>query len=565
MFYIKTQTMKNTYKLKLKKRIFMLLAAAVLMSQMIISCSKFADDLDFDKLITPGWNAEFAVPLVNTTYRIMDFFNEENQEFIQIDADGLISLVYSSKEIFSAKAEDFIKLPDQSVGFSLPLIFPLRGEIDTIFYNFDYIFVGESDDQRIDSIFLKGGSLRVSGNTNLNRNKSDLVIILPEFLHKTNGQQLQFDISLDNPEGQLNSVFFDSQVDLSEYKLTINPDGSGLRNEINFLSKIIVYHDDNPIIIPYEFNVDISFTSLEFQELYGYLGKYSLEFADSVKINIYQNAIGGGVQFGSDALNFIITTRNSIGVPIAFESEEFYVYSPHNPPYFGNLHLFGEGTENRFDILSPDFTEIGQSVETILNFSQTNFPEVFLSMAPKFFYFDFDATLNILGDTTAQNFIQDTSRISFGTSLAFQMYTAIDLLSFQDTIDFKIDSSIDDIDYLLFRITAENGFPLSALIQLYFADSQYNVIDSLIYDNDTRIIAGAQVGLPPKLRVTKPTLQTTDIRIDTEWLGRVTKANFLLIRAGLKTTDGNMAKIYDDYGLNLKIGINAGLNITGDN
>lgn len=548
-----------------KQSVFLGLIMLFVLGHFMVSCSKYKDDLDFDKLVLPGWNPEFAVPLVNTTYSLADILGDENIEFVEIDEDGLVSLVYSSKEIFSARAEEFITLPDQGANLTIPLIFSNTGEIDTIPNDYAYIFLGESSDQRIDSIFLKAGQLRISGDTDLNKNKSDLIVTLPEMINRQTGLPLVFEIPLDNPDGQQSLVSFDQVAELSDYTLKINPEGDGINNEINFLSQIIIHPDDNPHLSPYQITVDISFSNMEFQQFFGYLGNYSLEFADSIKIQIFENSLGGGVSFGQDALSFFINITNSIGVPVTFEAEEFFLYSPFSEPNIQDVFLFGQGIENKFEILSPDFNQVGQSVETNLNFSETNFPEVFLSMAPRLMSFDFDATFNVLADTTLSNFIQDTSRISFGTALAFQMYTAIDLLSFQDTLNLNLDTSADEIDYLLFRINTENGFPLSALLQIYFADANYNIVDSLIYDADTRLIRGAEVGLPPKFRVVKPAVSTTDINIDREWLDNVLKAEHMFLRAGLKTTEGNLAKIYSDYELKFQLGIKTGLNISSDN
>jgi hypothetical protein len=557
--YLNHTTAKKIASIALVLLLF--IAATVVIS----SCSKFNDDLDFDKLTVSDWNTEIAIPLVNSTFAIKDFFGDENQEFLHVDPDGLISLVYSSDELVSAKAEDFINLPDQSFSLTIPLDVTSAGVIDTIPYDFSYIFLRESEDQRIDSVFLKGGTLRISGETDLNKDESNLVVKLPELIHRQTGEQLLILIPLDNPSGLQPTVAFNTQVNLGEYTLAINKDGTGMNNEINFNSELIVYPDANPNNSPYEITVEIEFSDMEFQQFFGYLGNYSIPFEDSIAINIYQNALGGGIELGADALSFIVNTRNSIGVPVTFEAETFYVYSPLNEPYYADIFLFGQGNPNMFEILSPGVDEIGQTIETNIDFSQTNFPEVFLSLAPRKLYYDFAATLNAFGDSTDQNFIQDTSRLAFGTSLELQIYTAIGLLSFQDTLDFNLNNSPDEIDYMLCRINAENGFPLSALIQVYFTDASYNVIDSLIHDDDERVILGGTIGLPPRFRVTAPGIKTTDIMIDKGWLDNVMKAEKMLLRAGLKTTEGNVAKIYDNYSLSLKIGMKTGLDITSNN
>jgi hypothetical protein len=122
-------------------------------------------------------------------------------------------------------------------------------------------------------------------------------------------------------------------------------------------------------------------------------------------------------------------------------------------------------------------------------------------------------------------------------------------------------ATLSTIDYLICRVNAYNGFPLNAGLQIYFTDSKYNILDSLIYDNDIRIIEGGKVGLPPKLKVEKPSHKTTDIVLYDSRLERIINAEKLIIKAELSTTNGDLAKIYDDYAFKIKVGAKTGINL----
>ncbi len=565
------RTMKNCFFIIKTKNIPNLLLMTALGFLVITifstSCSKFNDDLDFDKLVVPGWNPEFALPLVNSSYTVSEFFNEANREFIKVDADGLVSMVYSSKELFSAYAGDFITLKDQDFDFSVPLIISQTGEIDTISNVYEFIFLRETEDQRLDSIFLKAGILKFTGVTDLNKDVSALLIELPELVNNQTGEPLTFNIPLNNPGGQLAEVTFDREVEMADYTLVFNAEGTGVNNQVNMKTNLVVYPDQNPVHPAYDLTIVGEMFGMEFHKLFGYLGSHSFDFVDSLRIAIFEQSLGGGVETGPDALKFNIQTKNSIGVPVTINGESLFVYSPVNSPFYEDIYLFGPGIENTFEIFSPSDQEIGQSIVSNIDFSQTNFPDVFLSLAPRKFFYDFKATLNPLGDTTQQNFVLDTSRIAFGTSLEFKLFTAIDLLTIQDTVNFNLnsDNNVDELDYLVFRVNAFNGFPLNALLQVYFADANYNIVDSLITDADSRIFAGAEVGPSPAYRVTSPSQKTTDIRINNPWLNRVQTSKFMIIKAGLETTNASLVKIYDDYSLDLKIGVKTGINIKSDN
>ncbi|MBE0639032.1 MAG: hypothetical protein IH598_10975 [Bacteroidales bacterium] len=536
-----------------------LLAATVVYMS---SCSKLQDNFDFDKLVIPDWNPEYAIPLANSSYAVNDFFSEASQEFIHVDEAGLISLVYTSDQLFSSPAEEFFFLENRYFDHEFALYLLSSGDTDTLSGQFSYSFYSTANKKRIDSVFFKAGTYSFKGKTNLNKDNAQLTLSIPELIHVQSGETLKLEFSLDNPGGQQEWVDFEVVTNLDGYKLIINPETSGGTNKINVFSELIVESDQNPNLSPYDMEISGDMLNMKYSDFYGYMGMDSFKFIDTINIDIFNSSIGGSVEVGPDALMFVVETHNAIGVPIRFKAETLQAYSPYTSPFYADVFLFGEGTENEFDILSPTPAQIGQSVYTKIDFGQTNFPEVFLNLAPREFYYDFDAILNADDDSTAQNVLQDTSRISFATALEFKLFTAIDLLTLQDTLDFRMEgTTIDEIDYLLVRINTENGFPLNAGIQLYFADAEFQIIDSLIYDADKRIIAGGEVGLPPQLKVIKSTKKTTDIRIEKPRLEKILEAKKMLLNASLSTTNGELAKIYDDYSLTLKVGAITGLNI----
>lgn len=541
------------------KRSLLLIAAIFIF---MMSCNDLQDDLDFSKLVTPGWNPEYAIPLVNSEYAVTDFFSDENQEFISFDEDGLISLIYHSSTQSSSQAQDFFFLDDRFFNHVFPLfVFP-SSTADTITGEFSYSFYSQTNNQRIDTVIFKDGAYSFRGKTNLNRENAELKLTIPEIIHRQTNQPLGLAFNLSNPGGQQEWVNFETSVNLAGYKLIINPELSGGANRIRVLSQLILQPDANPNLSPYELEISGDMLNMKYSDFYGYMGYYDFQFIDTVKIDVFRKSIGGSVGVGPQALTFIVETFNEVGVPISFAAQTLQAYSPFMPPYYEDIYLFGPGIPNEFDILSPTPQQLGQSVPTVLDFGQTNFPEVFLSLAPREFYYDFTALLNPGGDSTAQNVVQDTSKLKFKTSLEFKLFVEIEKLVIQDTIDFNLSAStIDEIDYLTCRINTENGFPFDASVQIYFTDVDYNVLDSLIYDDDSRIIAGGEVGLPPMLRVTKPSTKMTDITMTNDRLRKIITAEKLLIRAGLSTTNNNLAKVYSDYSLRVKVGAKTGINL----
>jgi hypothetical protein len=533
----------------------------------IISCNKFKDDFDPDKVANPNWNPEFAIPLINSTLTISDFFEDSNNFFIQVNPDNSLSFIYGIDEIFSPDAEEIIDIPDQNFSYQTQIAIPPLppGAFDTVNYDYNYQFLTDTTGQRLDSIILKNGEMNFTFKTNLNRDQASVKIVIPDIVHQVTGKYLEIAVSINNPGGQLEWIEHEEFIPIGEYKILLNEEknGSNANNEITFLVEVIIYGDNNPDLSPYDFIFSGRIRNLEFHQLFGYLANYTIDFKDSLNISIFEKTITGGIQLGPNAIDVFVDIKNSFGTPVTFAAEEFYAHSGVNPPYDVDIYLYGIGVPNIFTINAPTINQVGQTIETNLDFSNSNLDEAF-NIAPEKLYFDFMAVTNPDGDTLASNFILDTSRISLGVDLEVQLFTAISNFVVEDTVAFDLNSSAGEIDNLLIRLNAVNRFPLDALVQIYFADDNYNILDSLINDPDERILVGAPVGGPPEYRVIDSAYKMTDFAISKQKLDRILGAEYIMLKAGLSTTDNSLVKIYNDYSLSIKIGTIVGMDIDSE-
>jgi hypothetical protein len=128
----------------------------------------------------------------------------------------------------------------------------------------------------------------------------------------------------------------------------------------------------------------------------------------------------------------------------------------------------------------------------------------------------------------------------------------------QDTINFEI-NKLDNIEQIEFKINSTNHFPIDAEMQVYFADSRYRVLDSLIYpDDDPIVLKAAPVGGPPDYRVIEypPPQEYTFIPepLTRNRLDKLENCKKLIIRPKLSTYQQRLVKIYSDYTIDVKIG-----------
>ena len=100
--------------------------------------------------------------------------------------------------------------------------------------------------------------------------------------------------------------------------------------------------------------------------------------------------------------------------------------------------------------------------------------------------------------------------------------------------------------------------------QVYFAGSNYQVLDSLITD-DSNILPGATVGGAPDYKVITPASKITDAMIDKPRLNNIIDSEYLIFRTTLSTSEQQLVKIYEDYTIILKLGTITGLTVDTNN
>jgi len=531
----------------------------------IISCDKLKDDFDFSRIVKPTWNPEFAVPLVNSTVYISDFMADSSNLNIVTNPDQSLSFVYNSQNLISAAAGNFINFPDQGFefpnSFDLPAI-PIGGWF-TQNISENYQFIADTVGQRVDSIFLSNGILNINGRTNLNHDDATLQLTVADIKHIETGEPLTIYADLDNVGGQSDWVYFEASYNLSKYKIILNEPGDPLKNTLDFSIDIIIKGDGNPDLSPYDFIVGGELKSLEFDRAFGYFSQYELQFKDSLKIGIFEDAITGGINIGAGSVNLSFHVTNSIGAPVTFLIDALYVETDLTPPYHVDINLFGPGIPNIFAVNSPDISQLGQSAESIVDFTNANFAQAF-NISPQYLYYDLTGLTNFDGDTTIQNFVLNESALSIDVDLEFELFGAIDNFTLEDTIVLDFNENPQEIEYLLFRMNLTNGFPVDVAAQIYFADRDYSILDSLI-TTDNNVLPGAAMGGAPDYRVTEPVNKITDIMIDRTRLDHILKAEYLFLKTSLSTSNQQLVKIYDDYNIVIKLGIITGFTIDTEN
>jgi len=220
-----------------------------------------------------------------------------------------------------------------------------------------------------------------------------------------------------------------------------------------------------------------------------------------------------------------------------------------------DIYLFGEGIPNIIEINYPNYSQLGESVSTIVSGDDSNIHEA-LNISPDKMVVDILGILNPDEDSNIENFVLDNSSFTTDIGLELELFAAASGFRVADTLDFSVDmKGLNSLD-LIFDI--ENGFPIDASVWLYMLDSLGNRIYEVLSHEELLVAGGETGGEANNYRVIAPAKKLTVIEIDKEGIDAIKETFRIVVNAELSTTNGEQAKIYSDYGLSLKLGANMG-------
>ncbi len=521
---------------------------------LIQACVK--DRLDLDKL-KDEWNPTLAAPLVNATLGVYDILaNTDSSEIVVIDpVTGFIALVYQG-ELVSFDAKDLVALPDQfgqddiSLTSAESTTLTSTGSVSKT-QNTIHLYLPAPLIQ-IDSLRLKSGSISLNISNTLNHTGS-LLIRIPGMVK--NG--IPFEVNV-----PINGTFSNNTqtINLQGYSIKMAT-GPGNYNEIP-IEYILNLNYNSGQSTSGSISVERSFTSWEFNRMYGYVGQQIVSLAqDSIQLKIFNNATDGYFELTNPSVKFTVT--NSFGFPIDINMD---VLKSKNIATGVETDITLSNFPNPFAINHPSVSQIGSAEITNLKLDKSNSNlNILVNPTPKFFIFGITAHSNPNGDPpqTARNFMTDESKFVIGTEVELPLEGFAYGFSIIDTLDFTFSDNQEEIESLLIRINIENGFPVDLRMQLVFLDKDFQAVDSLLNLQENLIQSGI-VG--PAGKVTTSSKVITDVSYDQARVQNLFKAKYVIVRgtsntfqASSSNSSNTISKIYDDYQLKVRVGLKASI------
>ena len=512
---------------------------------------------DLNKIGQYTWNPSLAFPIAKATFGFEDFINRNDTlALIEKDEEGLIILTYENNDLFSQNAASYLELPDEthteSFNFNSPLLIqlPIAFQISkTEFFNFK-IETEEGDE--IDSVLLQSGELELKMLANFPASGEVKFRFLSLFL---NGEQVEFTYPWQYSGTQ--PVLDQTDIlDLSNLKMDLT-DGGTTVNTFNFEVEITLNYEGQPVLPSNSLEIEVKLLNATFKAIYGKISERKIDpVSDTLKLDFFDNLSNGFFYLDEPAIS--INIGNSFGLPVSVNILSFEASNETS-----TLNLTGDITQPQL-INFPALGQLGDTIRTVITIDHTNsnLPEL-ISMLPTQIIYVFEGTINPQG-IADNSFVLNESIVDVDLKIELPLKGRLSDLEASNLFEFDVGEIAEDIDFVLFQIYTNNGFPLSLDIQLIFLDEIGTELERLI-DEDNRILEAAEVNAEGNVTLSKE--KTIQVIADDDKLQRIQSASTIRIEVVINTTgDGTTSvKILDSYQLEIKIGaqIDFGLNVGG--
>lgn len=548
----------------MKKIVIIISVALVLLG----GCKK--KEISLDQIKTPLLEPSFALPIGYAKLNLGDIEREfDANNFIYNDNSNLFEIIYRDR-IFELSANDLIAIPTQNYSNSYSM--PSSNQValagggagfTTTYSDQSSIAFNVANGAQLDSVIVQSGSLDIDLSSDFMHSAS-VNLTVPSL--KKNGVVLQQTMNV-NYSGST-PVLDNSNVDLAGYTIDLT-NGGLTNNTFNVSLTFQVTSSGNPVTGTEQMSINMQLNVGAFDAIWGYLGQQSnILNQDTSNITMFDDLAGGAVHFEDPKVNLSIGNTAGVDVQTFFSA----VFAPDNSM---NINLGGPGLTS-FPLIARALVP-GDTVITTHTIDNNNTSPTLTSLldeGPGEIVYSSSASSNPSG--FANNFVLGDALVWCEAEVVLPIYGWARDFTLADTTDLDvadalgIDSSsnltVEDVEQAMLRIIVDNGLPIDAGVQLYFADTNFVVIDSLfqtangienIFDHG---IVDFTLPLtdPNHGKVTQSTRKITDVIVSQTLISKLINGNAkkLIYKSRGLTNDANSGqnvKIFPEYTVEIKV------------
>lgn len=517
------------------------------------------NDFDPERIAGVKASPSVAVPLLHGSLSIEDMLPENEAQYIEIDEDKLIHVLYSDT-LYSTSIRDHFLLPNRELEkFYLTGVKTLTaGNEHTLVEDQDYVDF-EYNEARFDEIHFKGGQLLLTADSNVPEDV-ELQLTFPTL--KAGGETVVLRLVLPAGSNQqsLEHSLQGHMIDMTGFAL-----GDNLV-PVEVLATTTPEQQGQLLDMTNYVQFNLTFNELDFNLLTGFFGQHEVSLPqDELALEFFDQLFSKS-RFGLKNPLLTFEFLNSNGVPVQVTKDVLQVRKSTGE----TLALTTDPNEN-IDLNYP--TNHGETASTSL--AVTNVSEV-MDMAPDFLDYKLSGRLNVDQPQDIVNFLTDSSRSGVVFQADIPLWGWLEGLHLSDTLAMGLqpeDGQVSEDTNGGYTITDANAsirtfitnqFPLGSEVQVYFTNAQYQVADSLFADGPF-LMEASKVTANGDLQ--SAATSTKDLPVSDKQLERMLEADHMIVKALLYTTrnaDGPQphVKIKSDYMLDVRLGLKANMNIS---
>ncbi len=500
-----------------------------------------------------SWNADWSAPMAYGSLNIGDLLPDS---ILTSNSDSSIILKFNT-ELFRFDMNELIGMADTV--FRDTFLIPVFVPID---FNPGQTIVNQPEENNLDLeggeltfVKIKSGTLQYELSSSI---KGDIVYTYTiQSAKDANGNVFTKTITVPAAVNGVNTLVSGS-FDLDGYMLDMTGTNGNQYNKIlTSMSFGVDANYPNPVSVS---NQDAIYIANQFKDVKidfakGYFGSHFVETGwEMSATNSFEKLISGNIDLDELSLNFKID--NGIGADAFIKING--ISSVNNS---GNSILLNNSIVGSNQILNrasriEDYVYPTQK-QFDLNESNSNIIDM-LTNLPNFLGFNFDITINPLGNVSGHNdFIFDKAPLSLNLDAEMPLRFLANNLILQDTLTLDI-ADTSAINSLNLLIDIENGFPLQAEISIGILDQNDKIISYVFAPSF--INSGTLDG---NGKVSQTTFSSHEILISEKDMERlkVFKKAVLTVKFDTPPNAGSIS-IYDYYRLDYKIKANANVTIS---
>lgn len=464
---------------------------------MILAQGCFHKELEDVKL--PAWKPGVAFPIITASFTVEDILQNAGPEgSIRNGSNDIVEAVYNHR-LLSKNGSDVFSIPeflfdiipvDEKI--AIPMSWP-NGDI-------------------LKELSLKEGFLEYLIEWQ-NAVDGSIEIVIPQAIK----DGIPYSEVIATLSGQ---DLYEGKIDLSGY--TLEFDMSSALNELEVGLKILAENlPENELID----RMKGQLTGLVFKAVEGYLKSFELSTrSDTIDFDLTRNWVSGSVVFVNPRISFFLDS--DFAFPLSLRFSNF------------NSSRNGITTQLSGSVVNSGWNTMpGKYADTVKVNSENSNIQDFFSITPRMITYEVIMEADIDPDINQLHTLRDDSQITVDVEAEIPFECSIKNAIVRDTFDVAIER-VDQVYDLMLDIVFENSFPHDIAVQMYFADADGVVLDSLLAD-DTIIIQSGLINEAGE--VIAPVSKKTTIRLTGEKLENLYRASKIVLQAIVATADnGNV-------------------------